>query len=279
MTTFAKIFVVVNLVFALAVFGAAAALLGAQDNYKEQFETYKVNFETFQAKASADKKNLEDRLAGQRQNASDSEAARKEAVSLASERLATLEEARKLAAALASANEKFSEQLNTLAATATKRQAQLEKLSGDAAKADQQYMDAKNQLQTRIAEVQRLADELAKTMGERDAVITDGQNLVARVRDLEFVVTAYRTKYGALSPTDPNVPEGLVLQVKGSLVLISLGSNDGVRIGDDLHLSRGESYVGTIRITKVEKDAAVGRTTDVKGSGFPPAANDRVYAR
>ncbi len=277
MTTFAKIFVVVNLVFALAVFGAAAALLGAQDNYKERLEAYKVNFETFQAKASADKKNLEDRLVSQRQNASDAEAERKRAESLASERLSTVEEARKLAAALASANEKFSEQLNTLAATADKRQAQLEKLSGDAAKADQQYMDAKNQLQTRIAEVQRLADELAKTMGERDAVITDGQNLVKRMRDLEFEVKAYRTKYGSLTPGS-NAAEGLVLQVKGSLVLISVGSNDGVRIGDDLHVARGEKYVGTIRITKVEKDASVGRTTDVQGSGFPPAANDRVYA-
>ncbi len=140
-------------------------------------------------------------------------------------------------------------------------------------------MDAKNQLATRIAEVQRLADELAKTMGERDAVITEKQNQTVRMRDLEFEVKAYRIKYGSLSPMDPNVPDGLVLQVKGSLVLISLGSNDGVRIGDELHLSRGENYVGTIRITKVEKDAAVGRTTDVKGSAFPPAGNDRVYAR
>ena len=277
MTTFAKIFVVVNLVFALAVFGAAAALLGAQDNYKRDLENYKVKFEDYKKGRDTLVASLRSSLAAQLQTASDSEAARKTAESVASERLATLEEARKLAAALASANEKFSEQLNTLAATADKRQAQLEKLSGDAAKADQQYMDAKNQLQTRIAEVQRLADELAKTMGERDAVITEGQNLVARTRDLEFEVKAYRIKYGSLTPGS-NAAEGLVLQVKGSLVLISVGSNDGVRIGDDLHVARGEKYVGTIRITKVEKDASVGRTTDVKGSGFPPAANDRVYA-
>ncbi len=277
MTTFAKIFVVVNLVFALAVFGAAAALLGAQDNYKEQLEAYKVDFEDYKKARDDKQKNLEGRVTAQLQTASDAEAARKTAELLAATYEATLEEARKSAAAMTSGYEKLSEQLNTLAATADKRQAQLEKLSGDAAKADQQYMDAKNQLQTRIAEVQRLADELAKTMGERDAVITDGQNLVKRMRDLEFEVKAFRTKFGSLTPGS-NAAEGLVLQVKGSLVLISVGSNDGVRIGDDLHVARGEKYVGTIRITKVEKDASVGRTTDVKGSGFPPAANDRVYA-
>ena len=75
------------------------------------------------------------------------------------------------------------------------------------------------------------------------------------------------------------MPDGLALSVKGTLVLVSVGRNDGVSIGDELHVSRGEKYVGTIRITKVEKDAAVGRTTDVKGSAFPPRKNDRIYAR
>ncbi|MCZ6572087.1 MAG: PDZ domain-containing protein, partial [Planctomycetota bacterium] len=79
--------------------------------------------------------------------------------------------------------------------------------------------------------------------------------------------------------------EGLILRVKeskrfkGRLVLVSIGTNDGVSIDDELHMSRGNEYVGTVRITKVVRDAAVGRTTDVKGSAFPPKLKDRVYAR
>ena len=45
MSSMAKIFVVVNLLLIVAVFGSAATLLGAQDNYREELEETASNAE------------------------------------------------------------------------------------------------------------------------------------------------------------------------------------------------------------------------------------------
>ena len=71
--------------------------------------------------------------------------------------------------------------------------------------------------------------------------------------------------------------DGRVLTVKGTLVMISIGANDGVRVGDEYRLSRNQTYIGKLRITKVEKRRSRGRLADVKGA--LPRKSDRVYYR
>ena len=45
----------------------------------------------------------------------------------------------------------------------------------------------------------------------------------------------------------------------GTFVAISGGSKDGVRVGDEYYLSRGERYIGKIDIIRVSEDGAIGR--------------------
>ena len=66
----------------------------------------------------------------------------------------------------------------------------------------------------------------------------------------------------------------------GMVVVISVGSDDGVKVGDEYKLSRGKEFVGFVKIVRVQKDKAVGEFDTVnKGNGAPPVAQDRAYTR
>ncbi len=63
----------------------------------------------------------------------------------------------------------------------------------------------------------------------------------------------------------------------GTSVLISVGSNDGVFVGDEYRLARKQTYVGKLRITRVEKTRAFALLIDLKGA--LPRKNDRAFYR
>ncbi len=58
------------------------------------------------------------------------------------------------------------------------------------------------------------------------------------------------------------LPDGEVTSVKwtdvGRFVAISVGSRAGVRVGDGYHISRGDDYVGWIKIIRVSEESAYG---------------------
>jgi Ca-activated chloride channel family protein len=70
---------------------------------------------------------------------------------------------------------------------------------------------------------------------------------------------------------------GVINGVRGNLVGISAGSEEGVRIGDILSLSRGAEYVGRVVITSVDKKQSVGEfDTQFPGNGAPPQVGDKA---
>lgn len=82
------------------------------------------------------------------------------------------------------------------------------------------------------------------------------------------------------TPKKPAAPVALnggplrctVSDVRGDLVSISAGSNDGVREGDNFQLNRGATYVGRITITGVDKNQSVGEFDP----GAPPQVGDKA---
>ena len=71
----------------------------------------------------------------------------------------------------------------------------------------------------------------------------------------------------------------LVLKAKatnvGTFVSISVGSKNGVQVGDEFHLTRVGLYVGKITIVRVSKDSAYGRVVD-GWAGAPPGEGDEA---
>ena len=99
---------------------------------------------------------------------------------------------------------------------------------------------------------------------------------VARLQKELQEVRFWLDQYGS-GPHDMLVagPAGKVLTVKGEMVHVSLGSADGLGIGDVLQLRRGASYVGQVVIVRVEKNSAVGEFDgEFTGPGAPPRPDD-----
>ena len=76
------------------------------------------------------------------------------------------------------------------------------------------------------------------------------------------------------------LPEGRVLSVKstagvGTFVVISVGRKDGVRVGDEYHLSRGGRYAARIQIIRVSEDSSYGRMAG--GWGHFALVGDRAW--
>jgi hypothetical protein len=69
---------------------------------------------------------------------------------------------------------------------------------------------------------------------------------------------------------------GVVTAVRrgGFLLAISVGSSDGVRVGDIYSISRGKYYVCQLVITTVDKNQSVGEVDLV--SGAPPQVGDKA---
>ncbi len=95
-------------------------------------------------------------------------------------------------------------------------------------------------------------------------------------------VLAFAVALAACAQT-PEPPEstnsqtdGRVLSVDGRLLTISLGTTDGIEMGDELRVTRGDAYVVTICVASVGKDLATAVPTSTVGKAFPPQPDDRV---
>ncbi|MHC4223270.1 MAG: hypothetical protein ACYSX0_08350 [Planctomycetota bacterium] len=107
-------------------------------------------------------------------------------------------------------------------------------------------------------EVERLRAEVDRLQRELDQV--------------RFWLDQYRSGPHRMLVTEVT---GKVLAVEEEKVQISLGSADGLKVGDVLQLRRGASYVGQVVIVRVEKDSSVGEfDKEFTGSGAPPRSGD-----
>jgi hypothetical protein len=92
----------------------------------------------------------------------------------------------------------------------------------------------------------------------------------ARIKELELVNDMLRATLSAAAAI-----EGRVTSVRGDLVVISVGSADGISVGDVVHLRRGTEFVGRVKIEKVERNLSVGTfDSGFPGVGAPPRKGD-----
>ncbi len=76
-------------------------------------------------------------------------------------------------------------------------------------------------------------------------------------------------------PKEPGPKLAVIRSIKGNLVVISIGSKDGVQAGDTYEIRRADLYVGQVTVTNVYKDRSVATfDTEYKGPGAPPQVND-----
>ena len=144
--------------------------------------------------------------------------------------------------------------------------------------AAQEVLNSKKGLEDEITNRVRLGQQVSLLNDQVQELSANKGDLERALREANFWVGEYRKRYGDLGGTGGGV-EGRVQNVRDNLVVISVGSKDGVRVGDTYHLRRGATHVGQIRIDKVEANMAVGVFDNAfAGDGAPPQTGDVAYA-
>lgn len=163
--------------------------------------------------------------------------------------------------------------------------AQLQKKNEQLTQLDQTYKNAMDRLKEVTDEVHKLRDDVVASQKDRDEyfkevlALTDKLNeaqsvvdsleerrgqLLAQVSDMKLAAKRMEwvlTKHDLLAEVEDNPPEkvdGYVLATSANdLVVISIGSDDGVRPGHELDVYRNATYLGRVVVRQTEPNRAV----------------------
>jgi hypothetical protein len=105
-----------------------------------------------------------------------------------------------------------------------------------------------------------LTDQIHQAQGEMKRLEERRVQLASQLAQATQVLTAHDLSTD--TPVDGKPPEvrGKVLGVnQDNMIEISLGSDDGLRIGHTLEIFRGSKYLGRIEVLHTTHDRAVGK--------------------
>ncbi|MHC4960240.1 MAG: hypothetical protein ACYTGN_17945 [Planctomycetota bacterium] len=124
-----------------------------------------------------------------------------------------------------------------------------------------------------------VAADLKGLEAKRAQVLKEGD---PKAKDaLEKEITRLHAKLKAALPAAPRGKGGgrrgvgTVLKVTADTAIISVGSDDGVKVGDRFSVRRGAQFVGRITIERIGDEVAIGKIdTQLKGPAAPMQAGD-----
>ncbi|MHC4137713.1 MAG: hypothetical protein ACYTDU_05635 [Planctomycetota bacterium] len=273
----AKIFVVVNLVLAVVAFGSAATLLGAQDDYKTALEKARTEFDQYKEAQDQALDDSEATLAQQRDTAS-KQLGRANTLEAAKQDLeGRLAKAATRNDQLQATVETQAEEIRQANAINKNNKDWLEKLAADTKKATEQMLNAETKFREEVANRVRLETTVSQQNDTVAELSAEKGDLEKQTRQLNFWLSEYRRRHGDITNISKG-SEGRINSVRDDLVVISVGSADGVQVGDVYHIRRGATYVGQVTIDKVEKNLSVGTfDSQFPGPGSPPQKGDVAY--
>ncbi|MDH3591880.1 MAG: hypothetical protein OER88_08385, partial [Planctomycetota bacterium] len=196
MSSMAKIFVVVNLVLAVCTFGAAATLLGAQDDYKEANVAMKTKFEAFQAAKAADISSLKDQVAQQTQRSGQAIVEQKNAQQESESYKTQLANARTSAEKLQSSVQVYAAEIAALRKQMADNVADIKKMSDASQKATQDAVNARQTLEDEVANRARLEGEVSKLSDTIQQLSAQKGDLERQIRQAKFEIGEYAKKHG-----------------------------------------------------------------------------------
>ncbi|HSV27713.1 MAG TPA: hypothetical protein VLH60_07455, partial [Sedimentisphaerales bacterium] len=132
-------------------------------------------------------------------------------------------------------------------------------------------------LEERTLQLRSLERENMRLVEDRAALEVRPGGRAAAVSPVTALAGTVRP---APAPTTKLLLEGVVREVRmgDRLASLSIGTASGVKVGDVLHVIRGDQYVCDIVITNVDIDSSVGQITMMK-AGHQPQPGDTVTNR
>jgi hypothetical protein len=251
-----KVFVVVILIMSLVFMGLSMAVYATHKNWKTVSETLTKQV----ADLKAERQSLIDTHNKKEEDLErEKTAATQQAVKLEAERAQLADRNVQIQTELDGLKQNQRDHIAAVAAT----QAINQTLAGEVGDLRQKI---RNEQQTRDRVFKTALDateQLNQAAGEYQSARERSEQLTKQVAGM---TTVMREK-GIDPATDPKsvVPtvEGVVSDIRRSggsqLVEVSIGSDDGLKTGNTLEVSRGDKYLGRLNIIQTSPDKSVGR--------------------
>jgi hypothetical protein len=274
MGTFAKIFIVVNLVLAVVFLGAASTLLGTIEDYKTQWEEVRDEYKEKQDEWNSKKAELEADVRSLKTQKETAEKRKGELEVIEKQRTEewqalkvqfnqqtqTLQE---YAASIKDFEQNLEDARTTIEGLNTKYEGAL----SDTRSAKQAADDLRNDLERANGQIKQLEGDLAAVQKEKTALAEEVQkkaNLIAMINE----------RLGADWIQGLQDMPDIKGQVTGvdedlNIVLVSVGEDDLVKVGFTMTVFRGGEYVGKLVIDKVGPDWASGHMDQGVTKSFP----------
>jgi hypothetical protein len=273
MSMVAKILIVLNLILAVAVMGAAGA-------YLQSAETWKKAHDDNEAKYKGEIATLNDRLTkteASREEANRGKAAAQQAQSQAEAANRTLSENNTLLSKkiddLVASYQGITAGLKDLQGNLDASRAANEKLQGERRQAEEDKRTALDAQAKAETEQKRLANENANLSDMLAAAQKNGVALAENLESSNALLNMYKERFGTIGVESVPV-KGQVLASDPAMdiYLISVGSKDGVKVADEMTVFRGDQFVAIVVVDKVFNDKA--SVTVKKMGGKPQKKSD-----
>lgn len=278
MSFLGKILIVAQLVLSVLFMCAAGAVFSTHTNWMKRYDEQKAQFEKQQTEHAAEIANLNQRIDAEMKKAADQEA-RANAIVGREQQLT------QQVAALTQTNNSLNQQLQRQTGLAETKSNEAEFRQAEAERQRVQNETLSKSLDEQIRKTVALQDEMGTLKQTYEALVAQHAETSKELAALQKIVRAAELPTDAQSVTalsEPPPPvEGVVQEVRKDqtnrtkFVYISLGSDDGLRVGHELDAYRTAErnngrakYLGRIKIWSVLPDTAVGLVVEAAKNGI-----------
>jgi predicted nucleic acid-binding Zn-ribbon protein len=252
MTLVGKIFTMLILIMSIIFMAFAMMVFATHRNWK----TTAIKLQTDLAAAKTAQKDLNDALERSKTDLAREQAARKAALAALQVRVSSSEQ--RLAAKekeLADLTAAHSQATET-AKVAQDRLAVLEKETSDLRNT---LRTERQKLDKMFISVVDLTDKLNQAESLRQNLDEVNKQAAQEMARMKMVLDRNGLTPDSLVAHIPPKVDGIVVDVDKDLIEISIGADDGLKVGHSLDVYRGNTYLGRIVVNKTNPDRAVGQ--------------------
>ena len=286
MSTLTKVLIVLLTLSSIFLAGIVVTYVSTAENYKSKYETEKTNNQAISAKNTALIKQRDEQTATQKQlvdNLNDKIQGLQIEKNQLQTRLSNIERSRaeleERVSGYSAVIEGFNQTVSDMAQSLRLARTELDTLRAQRA-TDRKYLnEITATLDEKIVELEALDAERRRLLEEKATLESWLEQYSGgtgkEIPEPQPVTPETDTVSAAWPTTDQVSLQGVISNVnlKNSLATISIGSADGVRMGQRFHITRGDTFICDILITDVEPDQSAGVMELVQ---FEPKIGDKA---
>lgn len=263
MTLVGKIFTVLIFVMSIVFMSFSVMVFATHKNWKEYADNatpaagQKLGLKQQYEQLEILKKAADAELEKSKNQLAEEQAARKAALAALQSQLTAAEG--KLAAQQAEYDRLLADN-TTSTQTAKDAQARLAALEKENDDRRAELRTVQKDLDDKFATVVALTDQLNQAESEKSLLGERNKEAAFQMAQMKMVMDANGLKIDSLVSHIPPKVDAVILEVSDKdLVEISIGSDDGIKIGHSMEVYRGNTYLGRVVIRRTSGDRSVGQ--------------------